>query len=922
MILKSTHLRVCLLAAVLALTACTDQSDEDFTASAQSLLDQKDIKGAIIQLKNALLKNPESGPARQLLGRALLESNDPKSAVLELRKALELKQSDELVVPHLARAMLVLGEGKELLAEFGSTRLKDPAASADLQTTLAAAYASQGDLDKANLTVAAALQADPGHAPAVIMQAQLKLAARDLDGALRLLDTVLGADPNNERAGVLKGDVLLNGKKDGPAALDIYRKVLAAHPRSVAAHTAIIGILFDLNQLPEALAQVELLKQAAPDHPETLFVSARMALSQKDYKATREITGRMLKYYPENAQVLQLAGAAEFRLREYSQAETLLSHALKNAPDLLLTRQMLAQTYLNTNRPDKALETLRPVIEGKAPNGVSLALAGEAWLEMGEAKKSEAAFALAAKVAPADNRVRTSAAMAQASRGNSAAAIAELETIASEDKGPRADVALISARLRKNDLEGAMKAIDGLERKIPDRPVAYNLRGRVLLLKRDIPGATKAFETALSKDPNYFPAVASMAAIDLNAGKPDAARKRFEDLVQADPKNYQALLALAELGVRTGAAPEDVLKLLRSAVKANAGAPTPHLVLISQLLTSDPKAALTAAQDATAALPNNLDIMEALGRTQVAANNAEAAVSTYTKLAALQPTNAVHQVRLAEALLANKDSDGARRALRRALAIKPDLVLAKRALVSLAVMEGKPQDALTLTREMQKLDPKDPMAFALEGDVEASRKNWDAAAAAYRTALSKNKSTDVVVRLHTALRAGGKAAEADRLAADWMKEKPKDPAFRFYLGDAALARNDFAAAEGHYRAVVEMQPRNALALNNMAWLMVKQGKPGAVALAQQANDILPGRPPLIDTLALALAADNQLPKAIELQKVAIARNPTDPTLKLTLAKLLIKSGDKTYARAELEDLAKLGAKFRDQAEVASLLKSL
>ena len=80
--------------------------------------------------------------------------------------------------------------------------------------------------------------------------------------------------------------------------------------------------------------------------------------------------------------------------------------------------------------------------------------------------------------------------------------------------------------------------------------------------------------------------------------------------------------------------------------------------------------------------------------------------------------------------------------------------------------------------------------------------------------------------------------------------------------------------------------------------------------------------PLMDTLALAYAADNKIPKAIETQKLAIARAPNDPSLKLTLAKLLIKSGDKAYARAELEDLVKLGDGFREQAEVATLLKSL
>ena len=90
-------------------------------------------------------------------------------------------------------------------------------------------------------------------------------------------------------------------------------------------------------------------------------------------------------------------------------------------------------------------------------------------------------------------------------------------------------LALISARLRQNDIPGALKAIDVLEQELPDQPLANNLRGRVLLLKRDLPGATAQFEAALAKDPKYFPAVASLAAMDLSAGNPEAARKRFDN---------------------------------------------------------------------------------------------------------------------------------------------------------------------------------------------------------------------------------------------------------------------------------------------------------------------------------------------------------------------------------------------------------
>ena len=148
----------------------------------------------------------------------------------------------------------------------------------------------------------------------------------------------------------------------------------------------------------------------------------------------------------------------------------------------------------------------------------------------------------------------------------------------------------------------------------------------------------------------------------------------------------------------------------------------------------------------------------------------------------------------------------------------------------------------------------------------------------------------------------------------------------FVIGDGTLVATNFhvlpAGAEARYRAVLEVQPDNAMALNNVAWLLVKQGKPGALPLAERANQLLPDRAPLLDTLATVLEAEKQLPKAIDAQKRAIVLESKDPGLVLRLAKLYIKSGEKDRARAELEVLTKLGDKFAGQSEVASLLKTL
>ena len=908
--------------ALFTLGACGGESEKDLIASAKTSIEKQDHKAAIIQAKNVLQKNPQSAEGRLLLGKSLLASGDPVAALVELRKAQDLKAPDEALLPELARAMLLTGEEAKVIAQFSGVALKDNTATADLQTSVAVAHATLSDTEKAREATQVALQATPMYAPAVIVQVRLKAAEGDFDGALFLLDEILAKEPGHERAGVLKGEILVGAKKDGVAALDTYKKVLAAHPRSMPANAAVITLLFQQRKDAEARAQIEELKKIAPNHPETLFFEAQLAFSDKDYKRSREITDRMLKQMPENVRVLELAGAAEFSQRQYPQAEFFLGKALKGAPGLLRARHLLAQTYLRTSQPDKVIELLQPVLAGKQVDGTTLSMAGEAWLQMGDTQKAEAAFQASTKASPEDPRVRTTAAMSALARGNTGA-IAELEDIASQDKGVRADLALISARLSQKDVAGALKAIDGLERKLPEQPLAHNLRGRVLLLKKDIPAATKSFEVALSKDANFFPAIASLAAIELSQGKPDAARKRFEDLIKAQPKNYQALLALAELSARPGGTPADVLKLMRDAVRSSPGDAAPNLVLINQLLAAgQAKEALAAAQAATGALPNDLSIMEALGRAQVAAGEGNQAVSTVKKLAAAQPSNAMHQVLLADAHMASKDSENAARALRRALEIRPGLVPAQRGLVALALYDKRPQDGLNLAREMQKQDPKNALGHALEGDVEVSRGNWDGAAAAYRNALQRAATTDHAVKLHSTLLRGGKTAEADRTATEWLKGHAKDAAFHFYLGDMQMAANNSAAAEARYRAVLELQPNNPLALNNVAWLMVKQGKPGAVALAEKANSILPERAPLLDTLAAALAADKQLPKAIEVQSRAVAASPGDPGLKLNLARLYTQVGDKARARAELEGLAKLGDKFSEQAEVAKLLQSL
>ncbi len=911
------------LLAALLIAACGGDSPEKLIASGKDYLEKKDTKAAVIQLKNALQQNPNLAEARFLLGSALLESGDVQGAEVELRKAQALNYASDAVVPLLARSMLGLNQAQKVIDEFGKTSLASGPAQSSLKSSLSAAHALLGNAERSRELLDEALAADPNNIAARLADIRSTLASRDMAGARGKLDAFLNQFPTNPEGLLLKGG-LLGSEGDSAAALAQFQKAVEANPTHVPAHAATISALMQAKKFDEAAAQLEALKKIAPKNPRTYFLDAQLHYQRKDFKAAQESIQQLLRISPNDPLTLQLAGAIEFQMRSFLQAEIYLSRALQSAPRLPLARRLLASIQLRSGQPAKALETLQPMMDVIEQDSNLLTLAGEAYLQNGDAKKAAEFFAKASKLDPESAGKKTSLAVAHLVQGNTEHAFQELQEISAEDKGISADLALVAAHLRNNQVDKALAAIDVLIKKQPGNPASYNLKAQAQLAKKDVPAARQSLERALTVSPTFFPAAANLARLDMIDKKPEDARKRFEGILAADAKNIQALLALAELKAATGGSADEVATLIGKAVTAAPTESAPRLALIQlHLKNKDNKKALAAANEAVAALPDRPEIVEALGKVQRLSGDLNQASTTFGKLATLQHGSPLPLMLLAETQLAGKNREEGIKSLKKALEIKPDLLEAQAILANLAMESKDHKEALRIAGTIQQQKPKEAAGYLLEGNIHATQKAWPNAIAAYRNGLRQaSASSDLAIKLHSALLAADNAAEADKHATSWLKDHPKDVAFRLYLGDLASARRNFAQAAGHYQAAQALQPNNALILNNLAWTLGQTKSPKALEYAEKANQIAPNQPAFMDTLAMLLAEKGQTDKAVNLLREALKLAPQASTIQLNLAKVLVAAGRKDEARRELDALSQLGDKFSQQAEVGQLLKSL
>jgi putative PEP-CTERM system TPR-repeat lipoprotein len=879
-----------------------------------------DVRASILELKNAVQKDPSHAQARWLLGKIYLDMRLGGEAETQFRKAVELGLSPASARVPLAQAQLYQGEFQTVLDKLVADDNADSGTQAQILDLRGKAFLGLDKYPEGCPLFDRAIQLDPGYAPPYLGRARCEYRQGQREPAIASARQATAKDPKLLDAWYLLGD-LHRALNQPDAAISAYDSALRIMPNDYDGHVYKAMALLSAERTQDAEEEIKRLSQLRPNAPLTRYLNAYVLHQQGKDSEAANLLQQVLKDTPNNPQAHLLYGTVNYALKNDEIALSSLNKAL-GMVELPQARILVAATQLRMGAFADVTRTLEPLLRNGSDAKAYL-LAGQALLSQGEIERGLTLLDRASRLAPQDTVIRTALAQNQLLTGDQQG-IRGLESVITDNPSDsQAYLLLAASQVAQSNFKGALETLQKMAAAQPKNPLSHVLMGRVYLMQRNSAAARQSFERALTVDATFLPAAAALADLDIREKKPAQARERFTRILAKSPDNLGALMGQARVAQALGDT-NAYIDNLKRAIEHHPAAAEPAILLTRHYLqkSRQPQQALALAQQAANANPDNPAFLDNLGEAQLGAGRTKDAIDTYTRLANGQPDSAAAWYRLAWAQRVAGNLNGALKSLQRAVQVEPNHLDSRIALAGLYVLLEQPDLAMQETRTIQKLDPKSPTGYNLEAELAARLKQTDVALQALARAFDTSPSADTAATYHLALLRAGKHAQAAQVAAQWLKRSPKDAAFRVYLAGTYLSSNQPDAARAQYQQVVKDHPDHVLALNNLAALLLERRDSAGYGFAQRAYALQPTNPVVMDTQGWALHLQGKAEEARPLLKQAASALPNLPAVQYHWAAALAQSGDTAQARAVLQKALASKEAFGEREEAARLLKSL
>ncbi|MEA2083332.1 MAG: tetratricopeptide repeat protein [Thermodesulfobacteriota bacterium] len=710
-----------------------------------------------------------------------------------------------------------------------------------------------------------AVKLDHGLLGAQLELGKLLLGAGDSEHALEKADVVLGNDPENNEALLLKSAALLRFEK-----IDQAEKLLNSLLEKDNTIPRTYFLLADLYiRRGEREKAVEMLKQgskADPKEPLFYIILAKIAVQQKKMDEAIELLENVIDLQPGNMDFKLTLAGLKWDLGKKDEATKILNALFDSEPDQDVSPLKVARFYISKKEHGLAEETLIKAI-----------------------KSHQKSFQL---------RFQLSRLYINDKKFDKAITVLkQCLTLDSDPAAPgilQAKTELAGIYLTRNELDKATALTDEVLKENPRSVDAHFIRGNLYLLDGDSESAVAEFRISVTERPQFVPGYLRLAQAHFINKEIELGGETLRKGLEANPDSREILQRLIKF------------YQLKQDVE-----------LIETLLT-----------DFLAGHKDDMQVRAVLGDFYASREKIEAARGEYEKIITHVPENPLGYLRMSNLLWKQGKKKETVSLLEKGYGINNNSLPLVSALVQIYLADKQFDKAIALCEKRIVQNKDKAFAYNLLGKVYLERKDFQAAEKSFTKAIELNPEW---LAPHSNLAVlyvvKGEPTEAIARFEQALKVNPRQGEIYISLALLYEQTENYEQAMAVYEKALAENFRFWPAANNLAFLLCEyapdpENLERALQLIQQAREMRPNEPKILDTLGWIYFKMGKSNLAAEIIGQALSAAPKNPVLNYHLGMVLADSGQKEEARKRLQDAVNSGEYFRDIEKAGEALKTL
>ncbi len=503
---------------------------------------------------------------------------------------------------------------------------------------------------------------------------------------------------------------------------------------------------------------------------------------------------------------------------------------------------------------------------------------------------------------------------------------------------------------KSQDLEKAAKELEAMRDAAPQDERAYFALGTAYLELGQTDKGIKAFERFQTLVPNTNQGYMEIARFyqrkaehEQGADQTNYLEKSLEFLkkaVEIDPDSVQTLLSLAELQTKLNKT-QELVETYKKVLDLTGDNPNIKKQLASAMIDSGQfSEALKVLDQLQKALPDDKDLQVLLGRARVGNQQYPEAIEALKSAVKADPDSVEAQFYLGAAYQQSGDSKSAATIFSELVnrskdseELKSNRPIFQQRLAAAYTDAGETDKAVAVYEQMvEEQNPPNPQTVFLLINAYRVNRQFDKALALGKNEYEKNPAkakdiglvyartladagkskegaeilnkmlqsdplnADIYVNLSQVYLQGKKFADAEKVlrqAQDKNLDNPDREKVKFQLASVYERSKEFDRAESIFKELLKDNPKNAMVLNYMGYMLADRGVrlQEALQYVKEALAVEPNNPAYLDSLGWAFYKLNDFSNAEKYLLQAVEMTKNDPTMYDHLGDLYYKTGD-------------------------------